>query len=412
MSANWDVTRSRRPCLWRCPTSDSAVAVESGLRPQPGPGRRRHRVSVGLRRLRPSSAPDRPPTGPRRYRWRDSPAPPPSPPAACTASPPSRTGSVVTWGWRDADGQLGDGSKTDRARPVKLPQLTDVVSVAGGMTHSLALGRDGTRLGVGPEPRGPARHRFGVREPGPGAGAGAYGRGRHLRRGVPQRRPVKDDGTVWTWGWNGFGQLGDVTTTDRLKPVRVVGLTGVRAIAARWFHVLAVKGDGTVWGFGLNHVGQLGGTGAIARPTPAPVAGLAGVQDVAAGAYHSLAVTTDGRAFAWGWSCRPQPARRRHQDRSDHARAPRHQPETSPASPAGSPTASSHPPTTARRGVLRLPPDHGRRRVSMATSRIPPACRGRRFECPGLGLALPPQDDPEPGQAHDRPGDAAGDRRP
>ncbi len=79
---------------------------------------------------------------------------------------------------------------------------------------------------------------------------------------------LKSDGTVWAWGWNGYGQLGDGTTTSRYTPVQVSGLTGVVAIAAGYYHSLALKSDGTVWAWGRNVYGQLGDGTTTSRYTP------------------------------------------------------------------------------------------------------------------------------------------------
>src|SRR5437763_1373365 len=68
---------------------------------------------------------------------------------------------------------------------------------------------------------------------------------------------LKGDGTVWGWGYNGSGELGDGTTTDRATPVQASGLSGVVAIGSGVNHVLAVKADGTVWAWGQNPKGQL-----------------------------------------------------------------------------------------------------------------------------------------------------------
>ena len=70
---------------------------------------------------------------------------------------------------------------------------------------------------------------------------------------------LKSDGTVWAWGYNGYGQLGDGTMADRYAPVQVSGLSGVTAIAGGWFYTVALKSDGTVWAWGDNSSGQLGG---------------------------------------------------------------------------------------------------------------------------------------------------------
>src|SRR5881628_2032757 len=69
---------------------------------------------------------------------------------------------------------------------------------------------------------------------------------------------LKSDGTVWAWGYNGYGQLGDGTTTQRLTPVQVSGSSGVIAIATGQYFSLALKSDGTVWAWGYNYYGQLG----------------------------------------------------------------------------------------------------------------------------------------------------------
>lgn len=104
---------------------------------------------------------------------------------------------------------------------------------------------------------------------------------------------LKNDGTVWAWGENGAGRLGDGTTTDRNKPVKVTGLTGVRAISAGTGHSMAAKADGTVWTWGSNVDGELGdGTDNNSRPTSGKVKNLTDAKAVEAGG-HSLALIID-----------------------------------------------------------------------------------------------------------------------
>lgn len=69
---------------------------------------------------------------------------------------------------------------------------------------------------------------------------------------------LKDDGTVWSWGDNSYGQLGDGTTDTKDKPIKVVGLSDIKAIAAGDNSTLALKKDGTVWSWGCNQSGELG----------------------------------------------------------------------------------------------------------------------------------------------------------
>ncbi len=117
---------------------------------------------------------------------------------------------------------------------------------------------------------------------------------------------LKNDGTVWAWGDNNLGQLGDGTTTNRYTPVQVLGLSGVTAIAAGYGHSLALKNDGTVWAWGYNSNGQLGDGTTTNRYTPVQVTGLSGVTAIAVGRSHSLALKNDGTVWAWGYNYRGQ----------------------------------------------------------------------------------------------------------
>jgi alpha-tubulin suppressor-like RCC1 family protein len=110
------------------------------------------------------------------------------------------------------------------------------------------------------------------------------------------------DGTVWGWGWNGLGSVGDGSTTDRRTPVWVGGLTDIVSIDSGYFHNLAVKADGTVWSWGYNALGQLGDGTVNQRSRPIQVRELTGVKSVSAGAYHSLALKNDGTVWSWGWN--------------------------------------------------------------------------------------------------------------
>lgn len=111
---------------------------------------------------------------------------------------------------------------------------------------------------------------------------------------------LKTDGTVWAWGGNDYGQLGDGSFTDRYTPVQVVGLTGVVAISTGGGQSLALKQDGTVWAWGNNSSGSLGDGTTTHRNTPVQVVGLTGVVAIAAGDGASLAVRNDGTAWSWG----------------------------------------------------------------------------------------------------------------
>jgi alpha-tubulin suppressor-like RCC1 family protein len=117
---------------------------------------------------------------------------------------------------------------------------------------------------------------------------------------------LRADGTVWSWGVNDKGQLGDGATKPRKKPVQVKELNNIVAIAAGVTHVLALDVGGNVWAWGFNTTGQLGDGTVTMRPTPGLVDNLDRVIAIAAGGAHSLALRADGTVRAWGWNNKGQ----------------------------------------------------------------------------------------------------------
>lgn len=100
-------------------------------------------------------------------------------------------------------------------------------------------------------------------------------------------------------GDNRDGELGDGTTTSRLTPVQVVGLTDVAEISAGSFHTCARRTDGTVYCWGSNLAGQLGNAGGDS-PEPVALSGIANTVAIGAGAEHSCALLADGSGRCWG----------------------------------------------------------------------------------------------------------------
>ena len=172
------------------------------------------------------------------------------------ADPPS----AAAWGLNQ-DGRLGDGTTMERHTPAQVQNLSGVKVFAAGAGHSLAL---------------------------------------------------KDDGTVWAWGLNSHGQLGDGTVAERHTPVQVgtPPLHDVAAIAGGENWSLALKSDGTLWAWGENAIGQLGDGTTIERHTPVQV-GMPHLSDVIAiaahsGGGHNLALRSCGIVQAWGWNINGQ----------------------------------------------------------------------------------------------------------
>jgi alpha-tubulin suppressor-like RCC1 family protein len=111
---------------------------------------------------------------------------------------------------------------------------------------------------------------------------------------------VRTDGTVWCWGDNDFGQLGDGTSVARLMPVKVVNLTQVVQVSAGVEHTCATRSNHTVWCWGRNDFGQVGDGATSTRLTPVRVIGLTGVEKVSAGDYFTCAVRSVGTVWCWG----------------------------------------------------------------------------------------------------------------
>lgn len=123
---------------------------------------------------------------------------------------------------------------------------------------------------------------------------------------------LKSDGTVWSWGRNDKGQLGDGTTQNSNQPVQVIGLTNIVQISAGGTHSLARKSDGSIWSWGANENGQLGDgtTNDSHIPVQMPLNLIqqmgSRVTDISAGFNHNLLLTDIGMVWGWGknaYSC-------------------------------------------------------------------------------------------------------------
>jgi uncharacterized repeat protein (TIGR01451 family) len=157
---------------------------------------------------------------------------------------------VLAWG-DGTLGQLGNGTNDDTFTPVIVSGLSNVVAIAAGFGHSLAL---------------------------------------------------KADGTVWAWGYNIYGHLGNGTYNPSNVPVQVVGINNAAAIAAGAVHSMALRSDGTVSAWGSNGLGQLGNGTYNSSNVPVTTWLFPPIVGIAAGPMYSLGLRADGKVFAWGWN--------------------------------------------------------------------------------------------------------------
>jgi alpha-tubulin suppressor-like RCC1 family protein len=234
---------------------------------------------------------------------------------------------AAAWGGNDR-GQLGNGisgSGTDSNRPVGVGgglNARNIQALAGGTLHTLALKNDGTvwawgwnnvgQLGNGSfTTTGCQCISTPVQVHDPSDPSGFLQGVTAIAAGGDHGLALKSDGTVWAWGFNGSGQLGNANTgTNSHTPVQVHDpsdpsnfLQNVAAIDAGASHSLALKNDGTVMSWGANNVGQLGnGTSSpgASSNVPVPVSNLSGVTAVSGGGNLSLALKGDGTVMSWG----------------------------------------------------------------------------------------------------------------
>lgn len=173
--------------------------------------------------------------------------------------------------------------------------------ISGGSFHTIALKKNGTVWAWGDN------------------GYGALGNGTTVASNIPipvaglsnivqvvggyrHSAALRSNGTVMSWGYNYGGNVGDGTTIPRQTPVMVVGLSNVVRVCSTDLSTLALKSDGTVWAWGANNYGQLGDGTTVNRYSPVKVSNLTGVVAIATGIYHSMALKSDGTVWAWGYN--------------------------------------------------------------------------------------------------------------
>ncbi|MGH2895149.1 MAG: RHS repeat-associated core domain-containing protein, partial [Solirubrobacteraceae bacterium] len=192
--------------------------------------------------------------------------------------------------------------------PIQVAGLSGVTQIAGGDDFVCALLSNGTvecwgsnlygQLGNA-SVTGSCQGQFNVCSSSPVQVSGVSG-ATAIAAGASHSLAIKAGATVWAWGLNSSGQLGNNSTTTAKTPVQVSGLSGAIAIAGGASHSLALKSDGTVWAWGLNSSGQLGNNSTTTSKIPVQVKNLTGVIAIAAGANDSLALKSDGTVWAWG----------------------------------------------------------------------------------------------------------------
>ncbi len=127
-------------------------------------------------------------------------------------------------------------------------------------------------------------------------------RPRKAASGVYHNLMISNDGKLFAWGKNNYGQLGDGTMTDRPIPTQIGTASNWEDIGCGYEYSMAINSDGKLFGWGNNLNGQLGDGTATNRNSPTQIGTSADWEDIACGNNHTIATRSDGRLFAWGYN--------------------------------------------------------------------------------------------------------------
>jgi len=208
-------------------------------------------------------------------------------------------GVAYCWGW-NTRGQLGDGtSGTERSLPVRVVSDVRFAAVSAGDRYTCGITAAGAAFcwglnGWGQLGDGTTTDRS---SPVPVAGGLSFSA---VSTGFRQTCALTATSVVYCWGLNRAGQLGDGTTTDQSSPVRVAGGLTFAAVSAGDFHTCGVTAAGAAYCWGANGDGQLGDGSTTNRLTPTPVRADVSFAAVSAGGFHTCGITAAGAAYCWG----------------------------------------------------------------------------------------------------------------
>ena len=211
-------------------------------------------------------------------------------------------GTAWAWGY-NAQGQLGNNTITSRLSPVAVVGgINNWCAISGGRCHTAAVTTDCRLYLWGANTCGRLGDNSVINKCSPVQTAGSTTGWCMVSAGRSHTSAVKTDTTLWTWGDNACGQLGDGFVVSKSSPAQTAGLTtSWCTVSSGGYHSAAVKTDGTLWTWGLNSSGQLGNSTVTIRSSPGAIAGAGTLWcSVSAGREHNVALRTDGTAWTWG----------------------------------------------------------------------------------------------------------------
>lgn len=209
-------------------------------------------------------------------------------------------GTLWAWGHNSA-GMLGDGTRIDKNIPVQVGYDTSWSFVSAGGGHTAAIKTNGTLWVWGDGGNGEFGDGTQYNSSSIPVQVGTSTDWAIISAGFAVNAAIKKDGTLWSWGYNFYGQIGDGTKgTDRLSPVQIGSGTNWSYVTAGRNHTAAIKTDGTLWAWGDNHNGALGDGTFVDRYSPVQIGSATNWKYVNMSELTTFAVKTDGTLWAWG----------------------------------------------------------------------------------------------------------------
>lgn len=207
--------------------------------------------------------------------------------------------TLWAWGYNvlGALGTSGAGSYV--SSPVQVGALTNWLTVSSGYSYNLAIKTDGTLWSWGYNAEGQVGDGTQTYRNSP-VQVGSETIWAYVGCGNKSSFGIKTDGTLWSWGQNVAGQLGLGNTTNRSSPVQVGALTNWLAVAGGYYHAVAVKTNGTIWSWGYNASGELGQGNTTNISSPVQIGALTTWSKVRGLIYACHAIKTDGTLWSWG----------------------------------------------------------------------------------------------------------------
>ena len=215
-------------------------------------------------------------------------------------------GTLWLWG-NNSNGQIGDNTRTNRSSPIQtIAGGTNWKQVSCGSGHAAAIKTDGTLWLWGYNGSGQLGNNTVADKSSPVQTIAGGTNWKQVACGNGNTAAIKTDGTLWLWGYNVSGQLGDNTTSNASSPIQTIaGGTNWKQVACNGNHTASVKTDGTLWLWGNNGSGQLGDNTITTRSSPVQtIAGGTNWKLVSCGTYHTAAIKTDGTLWSWGAGAR------------------------------------------------------------------------------------------------------------